>query len=251
MKRINRFYLSVFLVLFAIPAPAEEVAGQTKWESDARPEVASPSSSSEEEAFAPSRLAGTHEVSGHNPDGTKYQGTVEIREKNGLLLLQWKIGKQVSTGKGVLVGMTLGVALENGLALYKIVGQSEGQSLIGFWSSQGSSVVNQEAILIGNADITEAKFPLEKINGTYQARGGVGGKLTISGGDVAKQILWNIDGKISNCQGLALSDGLAFISSQGLAVFEKLTNAKGKTSLEGRLFTGKGKISQESLIPSE
>lgn len=212
--------------------------------------------SNEDQPFAPSRFVGTHQVSGRNPDGTKYHGTVEIREKNGLLLLQWKIGKQISYGTGMLVGMTLGVALENGLAIYKVVGQSEGQSLIGFWSPEGSSSVNEEAILIGNADMMDAKFPVEKINGKYQSlrevkEGQIEGKLTISGGDVAKKILWNIDGKTSKCQGLALSDGLALISPEGLSVFEKRTDAKGGISLEGLSLTGKGTISQEALIPVE
>jgi len=196
----------------------------------------------------PSRLAGTHSVHGKNPDGTAYKGEVAIRAKNGLLLLQWKIGKDVSHGTGVLVGNILGVALDNGVAIYQIVGQSEGISLLGCWATEGSSTPCGEAILIGEADITKADFPVEKINGEYRSLRESGdeqieGDVTISGGDTSKKVLWTLGGNTAKCQGLALGDGLAVISPTGLSVFSKQGD-----SLEGRTVTGNGKISQESLI---
>ncbi|TSA34768.1 MAG: hypothetical protein D4R65_05735 [Verrucomicrobiaceae bacterium] len=199
----------------------------------------------------PGILAGTHNVSGRNPDGTEYKGTVEIRVKNGLLLMQWKIGKDISHGTGILVGMTLGVALDSGLAIYQIFGQSEGQSLIGYWSGEGSTATNEEAILIRNADMEHASFEAQNINGKYISLrevedGQIEGNVTISGRDIAKNVLWKVSGKSSKCQGLALGDGLAIISPGGLSVF-----TKNGDSLEGQSVTGSGKIKQETLIPAQ
>jgi len=88
---------------------------------------------------------------------------VEITVADGVVELEWKIAGAVSHGKGALVGMTLGVALDDGLAVYRLVGQAEGQSLIGIWSGAGfGSVGGEDAILIGNADLTEADFPVRE-----------------------------------------------------------------------------------------
>ncbi|RFC44435.1 MAG: hypothetical protein DVB23_002299 [Verrucomicrobia bacterium] len=203
-----------------------------------------------EESFDPERLVGTHQVSGRNPDGTNYSGKVEIRVKNGLVLLEWKIGKEVSHGTGLVVGMTLGVALDDGIAVYQIFGQSEGQSLIGFWSLGKSSVTNKEAIRIGSADMEDARVEVEKINGNYVSLREVGdgqveGNVTISGGEIAKKVAWEVNGRKTMCQGMALGEGLAVITPAGLSVFSKRGD-----SLEGQSLTGKENISQESLIPA-
>lgn len=203
----------------------------------------------EADGFKPARLAGTHAVQGKNPDGTAYKGEVEIRIKSGLVLLQWKIGKDVSHGTGVVVGNTLGVSLDNGVAIYQIVGHSGGLSLLGCWATEGSSTSCGEAILVGEGVITKANFPTEKFNGEYRSLRESGdaqveGTVTISGGDTSKKVLWATGGKTAKCQGLALGDGLAIISPAGLSVFSRQGDA-----LEGRSVTSGGGISQESLIP--
>lgn len=202
------------------------------------------------ESDGPGRLAGVHRVSGQNPNGTAYQGTVEIRVVNGLVGMEWKIGDTVSHGNGVLVGTTLGVALDDGVAIYQIVGQSEGLSLIGLWAAAGSSTCNDEAILIENADMTRTDFPPAKINGDYRSLREVGdgqieGSVTISGGDNSKKVLWNTNGKSEKCQGLSLGDGLAILTPNGLSVLTKQSD-----SLEGQFVTGNGAICQTSLIPA-
>ncbi|MFZ4774184.1 MAG: hypothetical protein ACOYM3_02395 [Terrimicrobiaceae bacterium] len=240
------------------PAPP---AGETLASRDARPAKNQESPTyaqacsgeqppDESESFDPNRLVGVHNVSGKNPDGTAYKGTVEIRVVNGVVGLEWKIGSSVSHGSGILVGQTLGVALDDGIAIYHLIGQSEGQSLIGFWSGAGSTATNPEAILIGNADMTQANLPAEQINGKYTSLrevddGQVEGSVKISGGEIAKTALWKIGNKSSKCQGLALSDGLAVLTPSGLSVFTKRGD-----SLEGQAVTLKGKICQESLIPA-
>jgi hypothetical protein len=164
--------------------------------------------------------------------------------------MEWKVGETVSHGTGVVVGNTLGVALDSGLAIYQIVGQADGISLLGCWASEGSTTDSGEAILIGNADMTKGKFPPAKINGDYRSLREAGdsqieGTVSISGSDAGRKVLWTTGGRTSKCQGLALGDGLAIIAPDGLSVLVKRGD-----SLEGRSVTGDGKISQESLIPA-
>ncbi len=210
----------------------------------------------EGEAFDPERLVGVHQSIGRNPDGTAYKGTVEIRVVNGVIGLEWKIGSTVSHGTGVLVGSTLGVALDSGLSIYRIVGQSEGISLIGIWSTAGSAATNADSILLGNADMTQAKFEAEKLNGKYLSLREVNdsqieGKATISGGEFAKKVLWTSGDETTKCQALALGDGLAVLTPTGLSVYEKQLDNGGNTTLVGTALTGKGKTYPETLSPTE
>ncbi len=215
-----------------------------------------PAAAAEAEAFDPKRLVGVHQSIGFNPDGTIYKGTVEIRVVKGVVGLEWKIGNTVSHGNGVLVGSTLGIALDSGLAIYRIVGQSEGISLIGIWSLPGSTATNKDAIVIGNADMTQAQFDIEKFNGKYLSLrevqdSQIEGSATIYGGDFAKKVLWSNGDKTAQCQALALSDGLAVLTPSGLSVYEKHLDNDGNASLVGTALTGKGQTYSETLSPTE
>gem|GEM_PF-6649008 len=80
--------------------------------------------------FDAARLAGQHQVSGKNSDGSSYKGTVKITVQEEVVSLEWTIGKTVSRGKGLLVGNLPGVKLDDGIALYSLVGQG-GRHLAG------------------------------------------------------------------------------------------------------------------------
>jgi len=234
----------------AFPNPAPPAGETLASQQAAAEESAAPA----EDGFPATRLAGIHPVTGNNPDGSSYEGTVEVRVVNGIVGLEWKIGNSVSHGQGVLVGQTLGVALDDGLAIYRIVGQSEGQSLIGVWAVAGSNTPNQETILVGNADMTKANFPTEALNGRYTAIRDVAGgplrvPLTISGSDLTKKVLWKGEDGTATCQGLALRDGLAILTPTGLSVFEKRTEDGGYVSLPGRALSHDGELEDETLIP--
>jgi len=233
--------------MFPNPAPPAEETLASQQAANADQPVA-------DQPFTAERLVGIHNVVGKNPDGSTYKGTVEIRVVNGIVGLEWKIADSVSHGQGLLVGTTLGIALDDGIAIYKLYGQSEGQSLIGVWSSAGSSAVNEEAILIGNPDMTQASVEAEKINGQYLllreiSDGQVEGKLSISGGEIAKKAVWSIGGQTAQCQGLALSDGFAVLTPDGISVYEKLLDNSGEASLVGRALSGRGEVHSESLSP--
>lgn len=231
--------------MFPNPAPP---AGETLASQEAE-------AAAEDEGFSPERLVGVHPVSGTNPDGSSYQGTAEIRVVNGVVGIEWKIGKTVSHGQGLLVGQTLGVALDDGLAIYQLFGQAEGQSLIGIWSSAGSSKTNHEAILIGNADMTQATIDPVPINGKYRslrefAHVQVESLVTISGGDQAKTVRWtDSEGQTTKRQGLALGDGFAVLTPVGLSVCFKGSDASASESLVGMALLKDGTSDSESLHP--
>jgi hypothetical protein len=206
----------------------------------------------QEQAFSADNLVGVHQVVGHNPDGSTYKGQVEIKLANGMVGLEWKIGKTVSHGIGVLVGQTLGLALDDGIALYKLVGQSEGQSLIGVWSGAGSPSVNKDAILIGNADMTDANFDHEPLNGKYMTLrevkdGQIETFVTVAGEGHGKKVMWDENGKKTKVQGIAIADAFAVLTPSGVAVYEKRVDKDGNVSLVGATVSHEGQVSEAHL----
>lgn len=230
--------------MFPNPAPP---AGETL----ASAGESSDATEARDHGFDASGLIGVHAVSGQNPDGSSYEGTVEIRVVNGVVGLEWKIGESVSLGVGAMVGMALGVALENGLAVYQMFGQSDGVSLIGVWAAAGSSDVNNEAILIGNAEMKQADIMPERLNGTFRSIRKVDGdqltgSATIAGDEIAKSVIWTLAGETSECQALALGAGIAILSPSGISVLEKHGD-----SLKGSFVSKLGiSVEAETLIPA-
>lgn len=223
--------------------------------SDSEPEKADAAGAPAADQLDPKQIAGTHPCKGTNPDGSKYEGTVTLRVKKGLVLMEWDIDGKTSHGTGLLEGMTLGVALDDGLAVYHIFPQAEGFSLIGRWAAEGAEEASGEVILIGDGDIEKAKIPVSKMNGSYDwVRESSGdsqeeGTAKISGGDVSKTVRWSLGKKAIPGQGLALGDGLAVIRPDGLAVYQLLRDGDNHPYLSGRSLRTPSTICQESLTP--
>jgi hypothetical protein len=79
---------------------------------------------------------GLYDVEGQNPDGTTYQGVLELRPAPGSAwLVAWRIGELFVQGIGVVHGgvLAIGYAANNqvGVATYQV--QPDGK-LSGFWS---------------------------------------------------------------------------------------------------------------------
>lgn len=220
--------------------------------SDSEPEKAE---SSPGDQLDPKRIAGNHTCKGTNPDGSKYEGTVTVSIKKGLVLMEWDIQGKTSHGTGLLEGMTLGVALDDGLAVYHIFPQDEGFSLIGRWATEGAEEVAGEVILVGQGDMEKVKIPVSKMNGSYDwVRESSGdsqeeGTAKISGGDVSKTVRWNLGKKVIPGQGLALGDGLVVIRPDGLAVYQLLEDDENHPYLAGRSLRPPATVCQESLTP--
>lgn len=208
------------------------------------------------EGVSPDSLTGIHRVVGKNTDGETYEGKVEIQVADGVMDLKWTIAGKVSHGQGLFVGQTLGIVFDNGLAIYRLYGQSEGQSLIGVWVNNDSTEPTGETILIGNADMTSATVDPEEINGRYLvlrevSDGQVEGSVTLSGGEVVKKLAWTFDEKTTRLRGLAIGDGLVALSPAGLSVYERHLDNSGLASLVGRTLLHDGGTASESLSPLE
>ena len=207
----------------------------------------------EEPMIDPATLVGEHPCKGRNPDGSTYEGTVTIRVKNGLVLIEWNIGGNKTYGTGLVEGMGLGVGLESGLALYQIVPQAEGKSLIGLWATEGSKQATVEAIFIGDTDVTDADFPVDEINGLYRlhGKGGAETDVEIAGADMNKIVSLQSAPKKPWAQGLLLGSTFAMVTPTGLSVFEVQKSKNGGAHLTGKALDGTGKVTPESLTPFE
>ena len=216
-----------------------------------------PAGAAEEHTFEAASLEGTHAVSGRNPDGSAYRGEVTVRMKDGLVLMQWKIGENEMSGTGVVVGMTLGVALQGGVAIYGAVPQAEGLSLVGLWSREGSGEASEETIFVGQADVTDAQFEVKDFNGAFNALGEKADgsqseeRVVIAGGDVVKTLTVGTGERVQKAEGLALGDGLAAIMPEGLMVLNLRGGDEEQAELSGVMVLGDGNASAVSLVPAE
>ncbi|MEX1111138.1 MAG: hypothetical protein WEB31_05005 [Chthoniobacterales bacterium] len=216
-----------------------------------------PAGAADDHAFDAASLEGTHALSGRNPDGSVYQGEVTVQVKDGLVLLQRKIGESETLGTGVVVGRTLGVALPDGVAVYGAVPQAGGWSLVGLWSREGSGAASEETIFAGNADVTDARFEAAAFNGTYTARRKMADgsqdeeRMVIAGEDVVKTLSVGSGERVQKAEGLALGEGLAAITPDGLMVLNLRGVGEGERELSGVMVLGDGSVPAVSLVPRD
>ena len=100
------------------------------------------------EADAP--LVGTYDCQGVEPDGTPYQGLVQITPNRGSYDVLWIFGSgQQYTGLGVVNGDVLAVSYftnRPGVVAYKIEHTDKGPRLQGQWTVVGAGKVFQETL---------------------------------------------------------------------------------------------------------
>lgn len=81
----------------------------------------------------PSSISGKYKVSGTNPNGSSYGGSVTISESNGEYLFTWTVAGQTFTGTGTLEGTTLTVDWgEAEPVIYEV--KNGGRLLEGTWA---------------------------------------------------------------------------------------------------------------------
>ncbi len=86
-------------------------------------------------------LSGLYHVTGTNPDGRPYQGTLTIESRGEVYTLLWEIGSTSIEGVGLLKGDTLSAGWECGVVVYSVL---EDGSLEGVWALCGESRVGTE-----------------------------------------------------------------------------------------------------------
>ncbi len=99
-------------------------------------------------APASAQRSGMYDITGTNPDGSAYTGTLEL-EQIGLLSfrLRWNIGPDVIEGVGMVSGLTLATAFSLGggtspsMGVYEL--RQNGQ-LVGQWTTIGAFAAGQE-----------------------------------------------------------------------------------------------------------
>ncbi len=99
-------------------------------------------------APASAQRSGMYDVTGTNPDGSAYVGTLEL-EQIGLLSfrLRWTIGPDVIDGVGMVSGLILATAFSLGggsspsMGVYEL--RQNGQ-LVGQWTTIGAFAAGQE-----------------------------------------------------------------------------------------------------------
>ena len=91
-------------------------------------------------------LAGVYRCEGTNPNGTPYQGIVEIAPLDDTFLVQWTLADDVSVvGVGIYSGGVLGVSYFGGapaIVVYKI----DGDRLVGEWTVGAAGTVHSETL---------------------------------------------------------------------------------------------------------
>jgi len=217
------------LPFFAVPAAAED--------------------SSEE---LPAELSGTHTFVRGDGD-EQAEGRVTIRKEGDILLFDWG-GKEA--GAALQHGKMIGVLRKGGVALYEIVPEAGGVSLVGFRADHGTTAAVPEAIFIGDSRIQTVAFDLPKLPDRYYALretpdGRVRFDVTVEGDSRTKQIERRIMEEILPGTGLQLGNTLATVDPSGLGIYTRTLDEEEEPILDGlRLESGSNTPRSEVLVPS-
>jgi hypothetical protein len=87
---------------------------------------------------------GSYEVQGQNPDGSKYSGTVSVRQTGQTYKVVWQIGNDRYDGTGIgnkdFLAVSYTSGKESGLALYG----ADGGNWKGIWTYAGGTKIGAE-----------------------------------------------------------------------------------------------------------
>lgn len=168
------------------------------------------------ETASPISIDGEHAVSGTNPDGTTYTGTVEIDANNQVHTFNYNLG-DATPAVGILRGSTVSVgfgAEECSVASYFI--RADG-TLVGLWSVVGEDNTGSE-VATRTDDITfQEGALLPDVEGSYSVFGSLpgdaeasyDGTLEIIAHDDVYEFLWTFDnGSTSEGVGVQIGNTL-------------------------------------------
>gem|GEM_PF-5215297 len=88
-------------------------------------------------------FAGVYDLQGRNPDGTPYDGTLEIIQSGTVAVLTWRIGREVHVGTGVASSRSIAAAYGPVLVLFEQTGNGQ---LTGVWTVQGQGRLGYEIV---------------------------------------------------------------------------------------------------------
>ena len=92
--------------------------------------------------------SGMYDVSGRNPDGSEYVGTLQLQQVGlSSFRISWTIAGNVIEGAGMVSGLMLGVVFQlgeqTGMGMYELRPNGE---LVGTWTILGSQATGQETL---------------------------------------------------------------------------------------------------------
>ncbi|MCW8086083.1 hypothetical protein [Sabulicella glaciei] len=95
---------------------------------------------------AAAQRSGTYDVTGRNPDGTDYTGTLLLTQIGlSTFRVQWVIGQDEIEGVAMVSGLTFATAFtlgeQTGMGIYQL--QPDG-SLVGVWTTAGAFAQGEE-----------------------------------------------------------------------------------------------------------
>jgi len=166
-------------------------------------------------------IAGSHNITGINPDGSTYSGTLQITPNNQVHNFLWNINGAIQ-GVGILRGSMVSVGFggpECSVASYMIMPDGKLQGLL---TRVGLSVVGTEVALPDNAAVYQPGAYLPDVAGTYSVVGTnpgdtsgttYQGRLQIIPHDQVYQFLWDFNG--SQDQGVAIESGNILLVGYG------------------------------------
>jgi len=195
-------------------------------------------------------LIGTHQTL-RGPEAV--EGRVQISEQGSVLLFKWSNGE---AGAGLRHGDMIGVLRNNGVALYEMVKESNGMSVIGYLADHGGGEPVSETIFIGEGSIESVAFDLPDLNGRYSAfRETTDGRLEyhleIKGETKLKRIERSIMEEELPGIGLQLGETIATADPSGLGIYTLGLDEEEEPVLKGlRLESSSNEPIEEIMVPS-
>src|SRR5579864_811969 len=164
-----------------------------------------------------SDLTGNYTVTGTNPSGTTYTGTLAISASKAALTnatayqLNWTFGSDQSVGLGVLYGNTLGVTFGTNncvLSIYDIENQAKDGSVTGIWSNISTQNFGSEKVTFDKSLATDHADAQYKVAGTNPDNSTYTGQLTIEGYGLLYDLTWVVGSDTTSGVGLLLPSPL-------------------------------------------
>jgi hypothetical protein len=98
-------------------------------------------------------FSGSYQITGTNPSGTSYTGTLDVVKNGDVYGMTWQIGSDTQVGTGIASDTELAASFpSSNCAVGVYVEKSVAKTLDGVWAAPNGTTVNTETAVINNAD---------------------------------------------------------------------------------------------------
>jgi hypothetical protein len=84
---------------------------------------------------------GVYKVTGNNPDGSAYSGTITVTKAGLVWRVVWKAGDQTINGTALIMNGVLAVGYDGGVGIYR----PQGNGWVGEWAERGQTAIGKES----------------------------------------------------------------------------------------------------------